>query len=103
MDVRREQQFGRNILRVLQYCNTQEHKKFLSAIVATDLPRVKRLLESALAIFIRIDGNVDRFQLYSKLMMAKVDRAGESMNTGEKDRSYWNSNSQNQSNEVHRP
>ena len=46
--------------------------ELLEIIVVSDIPRLRMLLSNAMAISIRVDGSVDKFQIDSKFVMLKV-------------------------------
>ncbi len=56
----------------LLYVNPVQHKMFLDYIVTADLDRLKAQLADAVAISIRVDGSVDKYQVGNTFVMAKV-------------------------------
>ena len=58
-----------------QYVNPVAHRRFLSCIVQADIPNLKSAVKSALAVSIRVDGSIDRFQRDNEFVMLKVVQA----------------------------
>ena len=56
----------------LMYCTPTSHRELLEVIVVSDIPRLKKLLSNAMAISIRVDGSVDKFQIDNKFVMLKI-------------------------------
>ena len=58
----------------MQYVNPRGHRLRLDTIVESDLPVLREKFASAMAISLRVDGSVDRFQEDNKFVMAKLIR-----------------------------
>ena len=56
----------------MQYCNAVGHRNFLSCIVRCDLPDLMADFRDALAVSLRVDGSIDRFQVDNEFVMAKL-------------------------------
>ncbi len=56
----------------LQYVNPTTHKSLLRCIVEADKPRLEKSLKEALAVSLRFDGAVDRFQIDNEHLLGNI-------------------------------